>query len=148
MSDSDSNQHLVSQLCVWWNYVLFISSLFVANIYLYVTIDQPVQLDVVIVFTEWIDKNLSNFEPTNIEAKLRDEYVSDVIFVVGQNNSLAKLWRVENTDPGLHTSFHLQLGLVEPFGVPLMQRWSTYRAPESPPNAGLSLMTVITIIQS
>lgn len=40
------------------------------RIYLNVAIDQPVQLDVVVILTEWINQNLGNFEPADVEAEL------------------------------------------------------------------------------
>lgn len=38
--------------------------------HLYVAIDQPVQLDVIVVFAEWIDEHFGNFQPSNVKAKL------------------------------------------------------------------------------
>lgn len=38
-----------------------------------VTINQPIQLDVIIVFTKWIDENLGNLQPADVEAKLSNE---------------------------------------------------------------------------
>lgn len=34
------------------------------------TIDQPVQLDVVIILAEWINENFGNFQPADVEAEL------------------------------------------------------------------------------
>lgn len=41
--------------------------------YLNVSIDQPIQFNVIIVFTKWIDQDFSNFQPANVEAKLKWE---------------------------------------------------------------------------
>lgn len=38
--------------------------------YLDMTINQPIQFDIIVVFAEWIDEDLSYFQPTDVEAKL------------------------------------------------------------------------------
>jgi hypothetical protein len=34
------------------------------------TIDEPIQLNVVVVLAEWVDEHLCHFQPSNVEAKL------------------------------------------------------------------------------
>lgn len=34
-------------------------------------VNQPVQLDIVVVFTEGVDENLCDFQPTDVKAKLK-----------------------------------------------------------------------------
>lgn len=41
--------------------------------HLNMTIDQPIQFDVIVVFTEWINENLGNLQPADVEAKLSNE---------------------------------------------------------------------------
>lgn len=40
-----------------------------------VTINKPVQLDIIVILTEWINENFGNFQPTDVEAKLMSEKI-------------------------------------------------------------------------
>lgn len=47
------------------------------------SINEPIQLDIIVVFAEWIDQNFSNFQPANVEAELvmeisREAYKSEI----------------------------------------------------------------------
>lgn len=46
------------------------------RIYLNVAIDQPVQLDVVVILAEWINENFGDFQPANVEAELANNETS------------------------------------------------------------------------
>jgi hypothetical protein len=37
-----------------------------------VTINEPIQLDVVVVLAEWIDEHFRDFQPADVEAELRE----------------------------------------------------------------------------
>lgn len=45
--------------------------------YLDVSINQPVQLDIIIVLTERIDQHLGDFQPADVETKLR-KYIGSI----------------------------------------------------------------------
>lgn len=39
--------------------------------HLYVSINQPIQLEIIVILTKGIDERLSNFEPSNVKYELR-----------------------------------------------------------------------------
>lgn len=51
--------------------------------YFDVSIDQPVEFDVIIIFAEWIDQHFGNFEPADKKRKLLSEWEKKDTICVG-----------------------------------------------------------------
>lgn len=46
---------------------------------LYMSIDQPIQFNIIIIFAKWIDQHFGNFEPSNVKTKLKQKWIKNII---------------------------------------------------------------------
>lgn len=54
---------------IW--YSTFLNTTLKFSTYLDMSVDQPVQFDIVIILTEWVDQDFCDFQPSNVENKLK-----------------------------------------------------------------------------